>query len=117
MPGTDGRTTLSWAAGSGCEGVIRLFLDQPFGNPGSIGRVWGTPQVTSVLFGNKYINPDRPDSCGRTPLSWAAQNRCDGVVKLLLEQEDISPDRPDIIGRTPLSGAAVNGSEGVIKLL
>jgi len=118
MPDTGGRTALSWAAGNGCEGVVRLFLSRLFVNPGSIGRRWEkAPQVMSVLFGRKYVNPDKPGSDGRTPLSWAAWNGSDGVVKLLLGRGDVSPDRPDNDGQTPLSWAAWNGSDGVVKLL
>jgi len=38
----------------------------------------------SLLFGGKYVTPDRPDNYGGTPLSSAAENGRDGVVKLLL---------------------------------
>ena len=69
----DGRTALSWAAGNVCEGVVKLLLSRSFINPGSIGRMWGTLQV---LLGEKYVNPDKPDSDGRTPLSWAAGHGC-----------------------------------------
>ena len=112
-----GRTALSWAAGSGCEGVVNLFLSRFFVNPGSIGRRRGTPQVMSLLFGRKFVNPNRPDSHGRTPLSWAAKKGRDEVVKLLLKREDVSPDRPDNDDRTPLSWAARSGFKGTVKLL
>jgi len=113
-----GRTALSWAAGSGHEGVVKLFHSPLFADPGNIGRWWGiTPQVTSLLFGKKYVNPDRPDRIGQTPLSWAAQTGHDGVVKLLLGQGDINPNRQDNYNRTPLLLAAQNGHEGVVQLL
>jgi len=119
IPDTEyGRTALSWAAESGHEGVVRLFLGPLFLNPGSIGRRWGnTWRVMSLLFGKKYINPDRPDHFGKTPLSLAARNGHDGIVKLLLGREDVSPDRPDHNGQSPLSWAARNGHGGVVKLL
>ena len=113
----DGRTALAWAAGSGHEGVVKLFLDPLFANPGRIGRSLGTPQAMGLLFGKKYVNPDRPDNGGRTPFHWAAGGGHDGVVKLLLEREDVSPDRPDHYGRTPLSQATGNGRDGVVRLL
>ena len=113
----DGRTALSWAAESGHEGVVRLFLSRLFINPGSIGRRRVTPRVMSLIFGRIYVNPDKPDNHGRTPLSWAAKGGHEGVVKLLLEREDVNPDRPNNNGRTPLSWAAGNGREGVVKLL
>ena len=98
-----GRTALSWAAGSGHEGVVRIFLGTRFVNSGSMGHRWRKAlQVISRFFGRKYVNPDRPDKYGKTPLSWAAKNGHGGVVKLLLEREDVSPDRPDKDGQTPL---------------
>ena len=66
------RTALSWAAGNGHKGVVKIFLDQLFVNPRSIGRWWGkTPQIMSLLFGRRYVNPDRPGKDGQTPLSQA----------------------------------------------
>jgi len=112
-----GQTALSWAAEKGHEGVVRIFLGQLFVNPGSIGRWWGTQQVMSLLFGRGYVNPDKADDFGWTPLSWAARNGHGGAVKLLLEREDVSPNRPDNDGQTPLSWAAKNGHDVVAKLL
>jgi len=119
MPDTEsGRTALSWAAESGHEGVVKLFLGRLCAHPGSTGRLLGkTRQVVSVLFGRKYVNPDKPDAHGETPLVWAAKCGHDGVVKLLLGREDVTPDRQDNNGQTPLSWAAENGHDGVVKLL
>jgi len=119
IPDTEGgRTALSWAAGSGNEGVVRLFLDRRSVDRGSIGKRWGKAQlVMSVLIGGKYVNPDRPDNYGQTPLSWAARGGYDGIVKFLLGQKDVSPDRPDNYGQTPLSWATSGGHDGVVKLL
>jgi len=112
------RTALSWAAGGGHEEVVRLFLGPLFFNPESIGRRWGkTPQVMSAVFGKKYVNPDRPDKGGQSPLWWAARNGHDRVVELLLGREDVSPDRPDNYGQTPLSLAAWGGHDRVVKLM
>ena len=113
-----GRTALSWAAGSGHEGVVRLLLGPRFVHPGSVGRRWGkTAQIIGALSGRKYVNPSKPDDCGRTPLSWAAENGHDRAVKLLLEREGVSPDKPDNYSQTPLSCAAYHGHDGVVKLL
>ena len=105
-----GRTALLWAAESGHEGVVRLFLGSLFVNPGRIGRRRGRPQVMSLLFGRKYVNPERPENGSRTPLSWAARSGHDGAAKVLLAREDVSPDRPDNSGRTPRLFAAGVGA-------
>jgi len=113
-----GRTALSWAAKHGHEGVVRLFLGPQFANPRSIGRLWGAQLVVGQLFSKRYVNPDSRDWWVlRTPLSWAAGNGHERIVKLLLTRNDANPDRSCRLGRTPLSWAAENGYEGVEKLL
>jgi len=110
-----GRTALSWAAGCGHEGVVELFLGPQFINPGSIGRLRGAPLVMGKLFGRRYVNPNTPDaSGGHTPLSWAAKNGHEGIVKLFLERKDVSPNTE--YGRASLSWAAAVGHEGIVKL-
>ncbi|KAI9773772.1 MAG: hypothetical protein M1839_002005 [Geoglossum umbratile] len=65
----------------------------------------------------KEYNPDLQDSDGRTPLSWAADNGHEAVVKLLLATEKVDPDSKDSTGQTSLSWAAESGHEAVVKLL
>ena len=115
----NGRTALSWAAGNGHEGVVKLFLGQQFVNPGSVGHRWGkSARVVNLLFGERYVNPNRSCKYGQTPLSWAVENGHEGIIKLLLERKDVNPNIPDTTaGRTPLSWAAVKGYEGIVKLL
>jgi len=119
LGGDDGRTALSWAARNGHEGVVRLFLGSQFVNPGSIGRLWGAPLLVGQMFGPRYINPDAQDRFdGQTPLSWAAKNGHEGVVKILLQRKDVNPNTSDTrYGQTPISWAAENGHEEVVKLL
>ncbi len=56
----DGRTPLSWAAGSGRSEIVKLLL------------------------GQKGVDINSKDSKGgQTPLSWAEENRYPDVIKLL----------------------------------
>ena len=57
------------------------------------------------------------DNGGRTPLSWAAEEGREAVVKLLLSRSDVVADSQDSYGRTPLLWAASLGNEAVVKLL
>ena len=70
---------------------------------------------------NTLIRPghslDLKDSYSRTPLSWAAENGHEVVVKLLLEKGAELETKDKKYGRTPLSRAAENGYEAVVKLL
>jgi len=113
-----GRTALSWAAGSGHEEAVRLLLGPRIANRRSMRRLWRkTRWVVSPLFARKYVNPDRSDNRGQTPLSWASRNGHDGIVKLLLEGKGVSPDGPDNRGQTPLSWAARSGHDRIVKIL
>lgn len=59
---------------------------------------------------------DSKDGYGQTPLSWAAMEGHEAVVKLLVEN-GAAVDSPDDYGLTPLSRAAMDGHEAVVKLL
>ena len=76
----------------------------------------GLEEAMLASPGNEY-HPDREDGYGKTPLSWAAENGKEAVVKMLLAKDDVDPDSKDFSGRTPLRWAAENGHEAVVKLL
>ena len=77
---------------------------------------FGLSETMIALLKNGH-NPDVKDTFGRTPLSWAAENGHEAVVKLLLDKEGVDPDSKAKDGRTPLLWAAENGHEAVVKLL
>ena len=54
---------------------------------------------------------------GRTPLLRAAQRGLEGMVKILLGQEEVNPEKPDNDRRTPLSHAVKGGRLEVVELL
>ena len=100
-------TALAWGAAIGHEGIVRLLLGRASRRPGLVKMVWG----------KRYVNPDRPGKYGQTLLSLASHAGHEGVVKLLLGRKDVKPNRPDNSGRTPLSLAAGKGRDGVVELL
>ncbi|KAN0096829.1 hypothetical protein V8E51_015634 [Hyaloscypha variabilis] len=77
-----GRTSLSYAAQSGCEGVVTLLLDQ------------GTELETK-------------DRLSRTPLIWATQRGREAAVKLLLDRGAELETR-NRYGQTPLLLATIS---------
>jgi len=107
-----------------------LLLEQVL-DPGYIGDIptsplfsalhcvsfFGIVELVTVLINDEGYEVDQQDCAGRTPLTWAARNGHEGVVKLLLEQKNVDPDRLGMYDRTPLMCAAIEGHEGVVKLL
>ena len=57
------------------------------------------------------------DYYGQTPLSRAAEEEHEAVVRLLLSRDDVAVDSRDKKGRTSLSWAAMIGQEAVVRLL
>ena len=112
------RTALAWAAGKGHEGIVRLLLERAPGKPVSTSGWWGkTPQVMNMVRGRRYVNPNKSDKCGQTPILLAAEEGHEEVVKLLLGRNDVKPDTADGSGRTPLLWASSKGHQGVVKML
>jgi hypothetical protein len=61
-------------------------------------------------------HPDSKDNYGQTPLSWAAENGHEAVVRLLLEK-GAELESKDNYSQTPLLWATRNGHEAVVRLL
>jgi ankyrin repeat protein len=90
---------------------------------------WGTKNLTSLMissyFGHEMVtrflvergaNLETTDTeYGQTPLSWAARNGHDKVVRLLLGANLETTDTK--YGQTPLSWAARNWHDKVVRLL
>ncbi|KAN0069147.1 hypothetical protein V8E54_012776, partial [Elaphomyces granulatus] len=76
-----------------------------------LAAYFGLGKTMSALL-EKLQDVNQEDKDGRTPLSWAAGNGHDAVVKLLLDNNaDIESKNNK--GRTPLSDAAWKGHEAV----
>lgn len=77
----DGRTPLSYAADSGYEALVKLFVER------------------------SDVDADSKDADGRTPLSYAAGNGHVGILPLFVERHDVDVNSKDKRGRSPLSWA------------
>ena len=65
-----------------------------------------------ILHERGDVNPNSVDNSGRTPLSYAAHEGYESVVKILLERGEVNPNSADKSGRTPLSYAAEKAHGG-----
>ena len=81
-----------------------------------LAAYFGLKEAMVTLLENGH-DLNSKDSNGRTPLSWAAGNGREAVVKLLLEKGTELENKNKEYGQTPLSWAAENGHEAVVKLL
>ena len=81
-----------------------------------LSSFFGLQQIINSQLENGD-EPDLKDSDGRTPLSWAAGNGHDGVVRLLAVRDNVEVNSKDNNGLTPLLWAAGHGHEAVVRLL
>ncbi|RPA80192.1 ankyrin [Ascobolus immersus RN42] len=132
-----GRTPLLLACQSGSEDTIRLLISCgahiscfDYGGRNAMHHIAipgpeikGSKSAESVAgllsllleYGDNILNGRDPDT-GRTPLSFAAQNRDYSLVKRLLDA-GCKADLEDNILRTPLSYAAEYARANVVRLL
>jgi ankyrin repeat protein len=68
-------------------------------------------------LGDGDTEADAKDEYGLTPLSWAAREGHESVVRLLLERGAELDSKSSFDGKTPLSLAAREGHEAVVRLL
>jgi hypothetical protein len=81
-----------------------------------LAAYFGMGEVVNALVSSGR-DPDPTDSHGRTPLSYAAANGHEAVVRLLLEKGADVDAKDRLDGRTALIRAAEGGHEAVMRLL
>ena len=81
-----------------------------------LAAYFGVHEAANILIGHGQ-GLDMKDSHNRTPLSWAARNGHEAVVKLLLDNGAELETKDTEYGQTLLLCAAGSGHEAVVKLL
>jgi len=79
---------------------------------------FGIDEIVASLVGVESCDINQGNCFSNTPLYYAAGNGHEGVVKILLAQDDVNPNKPENRnGNTPFHCAAENGHQGVMKIL
>ncbi|RSL61425.1 hypothetical protein CEP54_006268 [Fusarium duplospermum] len=120
---TSARPGIMKAAERGDLDTIKILVEQAIVSPHY--QTNGHENIALWILQNAANKADfnirDKNIVGRTPLSLAAENGYDIIVKLLLATEGVEVDSKatGVIngGRTPLSFAAQNGHETIVKLL
>ena len=81
-----------------------------------LAAYFGIQEAAHILL-QRWQDVDLSDGYGRTPLSYAAENGHEAVVRLLLDKGADIESKNYNGGRTPLWWAAGKGHEAVVKLL
>lgn len=74
-------------------------------------------ELTRLLLKVEGVDKNRKDKDGQTPLSYAAENGHETLVRILCEKGVEMDSQDTRCGRSALSWAAVHGHEEVVKIL
>jgi ankyrin repeat protein len=120
-------TPLQWAALQGLPDIVHLLI-QRGANPRLLDAQ-GYSSFHAAAHSSSYwclllllalcqpsVSPDERDRKGRTALHWAAHQRDEVSMRVLLRY-GADPNATDSDGRTPLHWAAVGGNKGCIAQL
>ena len=108
-PDRRGRTPFLWAIIYGHNEVMEILQEQNKINPDAdesghtplswaVTGEWNRIGLVETLLKRSDVNPHRADSCGRTPLSFAAEYGYINGVEILLKRSDVNPGRADKTG-------------------